>query len=759
MPPEHINGAHQTPAQAETERLEDEKAKALEDIKICEKGHMLRRVKRGSLRAPNLVAIKEQQRLNYHSHYFFNFLPDKMKSVDISEVLEVRPGYRTDNLHKAARKYQFQEVAPEDNCFSVIFTHAKFLHKSVDFAADSKEIRDTWVNALTFLINAEKAQRAQFNEKQWLIQQFHRCDFNKKGTLSFSEIWELLKRLNLQLSEKYAKAVFSESDIVKKDGRLNEEEFLKFFNMLTERPDLAFVLRSYSESGVEGWTAKELRNFLLEEQQFIDISESKAESILETFEGVEQDGKREKIMGIVGIRRLLQSRWGDILKPGHESVFQDMDQPLPHYFCNSSHNTYLTASQLKGEATIEGYILALKKGARLLELDVFNGDQGDPIITHKNTFITPLSLRHALKSIQRTAFETSPYPVILTIENHCSTAQQQVMADLFIEIFGDQLYRPHAHADKHPFPSPNQLKRKFILRGKRGVFAKQEEEDDEEKDEQAIAHLAPMIESVKNETLASLIGLPSIKVSASTMYADCKNHPHNSSASLAESKGFQLCDSGAPLAAYTVDHFVKIFPKGLRQDSSNVHPMAFWTVGIQGVALNFQTAGEALDLNVGLFRINGNCGYILKPPHLLQGNDLRSFSKPKIKLGIGIISAQYLPKPDTGKDIIDPYVSIQVFGIRHDEWKVKTRTIKDNGFNPVWNESFETDLACPEVAIIRFVVKDFDATSSNDFVGEYTLPVASMRPGYSSIRLNTGYAHTVDTSATLFVRIAIDHLD
>ena len=31
------------------------------------------------------------------------------------------------------------------------------------------------------------------------------------------------------------------------------------------------------------------------------------------------------------------------------------------------------------------------------------------------------------------------------------------------------------------------------------------------------------------------------------------------------------------------------------------------------VALNFQTAGEGMDLNDGLFRQNNSCGYVLKP--------------------------------------------------------------------------------------------------------------------------------------------------
>lgn len=36
------------------------------------------------------------------------------------------------------------------------------------------------------------------------------------------------------------------------------------------------------------------------------------------------------------------------------------------------------------------------------------------------------------------------------------------------------------------------------------------------------------------------------------------------------------------------------------------------------VALNFQTAGEGMDLNDGLFSQNGCCGYILKPSFMRE---------------------------------------------------------------------------------------------------------------------------------------------
>ncbi|VDD85389.1 unnamed protein product [Enterobius vermicularis] len=77
-------------------------------------------------------------------------------------------------------------------------------------------------------------------------------------------------------------------------------------------------------------------------------------------------------------------------------------------------------------------------------------------------------------------------------------------------------------------------------------------------------------------------------------------------------------------------------------------------------------------------------------------------------------------------------------------------------FNPQWGEKFTLQLHCPQVALVRFCVKDFDSTSANDFVGEFTLPVMSIRPGYSHIRLNTGYGHVTDESASIFARIGIE---
>lgn len=51
------------------------------------------------------------------------------------------------------------------------------------------------------------------------------------------------------------------------------------------------------------------------------------------------------------------------------------------------------------------------------------------------------------------------------------------------------------------------------------------------------------------------------------------------------------------------------------------------------VALNFQTAGLEMDLNDGLFRQNGCCGYVLKPDFMRDGNTQFSPEKPEERQG------------------------------------------------------------------------------------------------------------------------------
>jgi len=54
--------------------------------------------------------------------------------------------------------------------------------------------------------------------------------------------------------------------------------------------------------------------------------------------------------------------------------------------------------------------------------------------------------------------------VILSIENHCSQQQQTRMAYGFMDVFGDMLLKEPIPTSSGLLPTPNQLKRKIIIK-------------------------------------------------------------------------------------------------------------------------------------------------------------------------------------------------------------------------------------------------------------------------------------------------------
>lgn len=50
------------------------------------------------------------------------------------------------------------------------------------------------------------------------------------------------------------------------------------------------------------------------------------------------------------------------------------------------------------------------------------------------------------------------------------------------------------------------------------------------------------------------------------------------------------------LIKHTRTHLVRVYPKGMRLNSSNFEPHRYWAAGAQLVAINVQTFGEKLDL-------------------------------------------------------------------------------------------------------------------------------------------------------------------
>jgi len=137
---------------------------------------------------------------------------------------------------------------------------------------------------------------------------------------------------------------------------------------------------------------------------------------------------------------------------------------------------------------------------------------------------------------------------------------------------------------------------------------------------------------------------------------------------------------------YNRKHLSRIYPKGIRTDSSNYNPIPHWNVGSQLVALNYQTRSKSMLFNDALFSLNGKCGYILKPDFLRKDqNNIEQNAeiKKSTKVVINIISGQHIPKPGQAKDgeVVDPYVKVKIYGHPSDKYTFTTNYVQNNGMN------------------------------------------------------------------------------
>ena len=67
---------------------------------------------------------------------------------------------------------------------------------------------------------------------------------------------------------------------------------------------------------------------------------------------------------------------------------------------------------------------ALAIQVRSLEIDCWDGLQGDPVVTHGRTLCTKVPFAAVAKAIGETAFIASPFPIFLSLEMHCNPKQQ-----------------------------------------------------------------------------------------------------------------------------------------------------------------------------------------------------------------------------------------------------------------------------------------------------------------------------------------------
>ncbi|KAJ1914197.1 phospholipase [Tieghemiomyces parasiticus] len=335
-----------------------------------------------------------------------------------------------------------------------------------------------------------------------------------------------------------------------------------------------------------------------------------------------------------------------------------LDQPMQHYYAMTSHNTYLVGRQVAGESSVDMYIFAILAGYRSVEIDVWDGEGrgSEPRVSHGFTFTSSVPFRLVLRAIRRYAFVASTYPVTLSLETRCGSESQAQMATILVEELGDDLVTAPLADEETQLPSPEALRGRFLVKNR---YRAPDADDAESPPSSPVSTASSVVSTSSMRVLTG--GLPikrpggsSITSSHSiistlnelTIYmqgsrlatvlepAKSSSRPPSPSEpvvapdkSPAFTRIFSLPEYKFPrkpaklhmLAATATTNLIRSFPRPTRFLSSNYDPLPFWVVGCQMVALNFQSADLATQLNRAMFSASGGAGYIPKPALLLTG--------------------------------------------------------------------------------------------------------------------------------------------
>ncbi|XP_074479137.1 1-phosphatidylinositol 4,5-bisphosphate phosphodiesterase beta-3 isoform X1 [Sebastes fasciatus] len=408
----------------------------------------------------------------------------EVETLDINTIMDTRTG-KYAKVPKDAKLRDMLGLGKGDNVEGKLVTvvHGNDLVNTsfLNFQAMQEDTAKIWTDELFTLATNILSQNA--TRHTFLLKAYTKLKLqvNQDGKIPVKNILKMFsdkKRVETALEQ--CGLVNNRTEGIKPDD-FTWDAFQKFLDNLCIRPEIQSIFEESGSKRKPFISLDQLMDFINQRQRDSRLNEvlypplkrEQVRQIMEKYETNVSQLERDQI-SVQAFSRYLGGEENGIVPPERLDIIDDMTQPLSHYFINSSHNTYLTMGQLTGPSSVEMYRQVLLTGCRCIELDCWKGRPQDeePYITHGFTMTTEIPFKEVIEAIAESAFKTSPYPLILSFENHVDSAKQQAkMAEYCRTIFGDALLIDPL--EKYPLvpgqtlPSPQELLGKILIKNKK----------------------------------------------------------------------------------------------------------------------------------------------------------------------------------------------------------------------------------------------------------------------------------------------------
>ncbi|XP_042616769.1 1-phosphatidylinositol 4,5-bisphosphate phosphodiesterase beta-3-like isoform X2 [Cyprinus carpio] len=408
----------------------------------------------------------------------------EVEILDISQIRDTRTG-RFARMPKDPRLRETLGLNKGDSSpemlLTIVYGNDLVNISFLNFQAVQDGYCKVWTDELFKLATNILSQNASRNTFLFKAYTKLKLQLNQDGKIPVKNILKMFSdKKRVETALEHCGLVNNRAEAIKPDD-FTWEMFQNFLDKLSPRPEVERIFVELGSKGKPFMSLDQLMEFInrkqrdsrLNEVLYPPLKRDQVHQLMERYETNTSQLERDQI-SLMGFTKYLGGEENSVVPPERLDIIDDMNQPLSHYFINSSHNTYLTVGQLTGLSSVEMYRQVLLTGCRCIELDCWKGrpPEEEPIITHGFTMTTEISFKEVIEAIAESAFKTSPYPLILSFENHVDSAKQQAkMAEYCRVMFGDALLIDPL--EKYPLvpgqqlPSPQELMGKILIKNKK----------------------------------------------------------------------------------------------------------------------------------------------------------------------------------------------------------------------------------------------------------------------------------------------------